>query len=107
MKDGLIHFAVRRNKELETLIVKDYQPKKEFTISVGLNTRGRMIIDVLSLADSPFFTGKNLGPISQKPNEGQTLNSVPESPVGNYSSPYPFAGKVELLKFEVDPKQKP
>jgi len=107
MKDGLIHFAVRRNKELETLIVKDYQPKKEFTISVGLNTRGRMIIDVLSLADSPFFTGKNLGPISQKPNEGQTLNSDPESPVGNYSSPYSFAGKVELLKFEVDPKQKP
>jgi hypothetical protein len=104
IKDGLIHFAVRRNKELETLIVEHYRPKKEFTISAGLNTRGRINIDILSLADSPLFTGEKLGHISLKPNEGQTLNSDPESPVGTYPSPFSFEGKVELLKFEVDPK---
>ncbi|MDC0302747.1 sulfatase [bacterium] len=105
MKDGLIHFAVRRNKELETLIVEHYRPKKEFTISAGLNRRGCIIIDILSLADSPFFIGKKLGHISRKPNEGQTLNSDPESPVGNYTSPFSYGGKVKLLKFEADPKQ--
>ena len=99
LKDGEIHFAIRRNKVLETLVVEHYKPTKEFTISAGLNTRGRMIIDILSLADSPFFTGKKLGHITQEPNEGQTLKSDPGSPVGDYSSPFPFQGKVELLKF--------
>jgi hypothetical protein len=96
---------VRRNKELETLVVEHYRPKKEFTISAGLNTRGRIIIDILSLDDSPLFTGKKLGHISQNPNEGQTLKSDPESPVGMYTSPFSFAGKVELLNLEVDPKK--
>ncbi|MDA7882010.1 hypothetical protein N9A94_06855 [Akkermansiaceae bacterium] len=99
MKDGKIHFAVRRNKELETVVVEHYKPKKGFTISAGLNTRGRIIIDILSLADSPFFTGKKTGHITQEPNEGQTLKSDPKSLVGDYPSPYPFSGKVELLEF--------
>ena len=103
LKDGEIHFAVRRNKVLETVVVEHYRPRKEFTISAGLNTRGRIIIDILSLADSPFITGEKLGHIAQEPNEGQTLKSDPESRVGNYPPQFQFKGEVELLKFETSP----
>jgi arylsulfatase A-like enzyme len=106
MKDGEINFAVRRNKKLETVTLEHYRPTKEFTISASLNTSGRIIVDVLSLPDSPFFTGKQTELIPREPNEGRTLRSDPESRVGDYPSPFLFRGKVEVVKFETLPDQK-
>lgn len=108
LKNGIIHFSVRRNKALETVSIQDHLPDsvltKPLTLSAGLNARGRMFMELPDLT-TPSLTGKKIGQITREPNEGQTLKSDPESPVGDYAAPFPFTGKVELLDWTAEKRK--
>lgn len=103
LKDGVIHFAARRNKALETITSQTKLPDsiltQPLTIGVGLNPDGRIFMNLPAPITSSLVGEKN-GYIKRQPNEGRTLKSDPESPVGNYTTPFSFSGKVEILDEE-------
>ncbi|MGC6467818.1 MAG: sulfatase [Akkermansiaceae bacterium] len=101
LQNGLIHFSVRRNKVMETVIVPDFRPEKPFVVSASLDPKGRMTLSLPELDGSAKARGNKTGFISSVPNEPRTLNADPRSPVGSYQSPFPFKGTVELLEFHV------
>jgi len=96
VKNNRPHFAIRRDKVLTTIAGADKLPlDKPFTLEAELGEKADM---TLRLQGKDIAFGNCRGLLTRKPNEGRHMRQDPESAVGEYTAPFPYAGRVKLLE---------
>ncbi len=91
VKQGQLVFAVRHNKELFE-IQSDAPGEGPFVVEARLKKDGSLL---LAIDGEEVAKGKAPGLITNRPNEGALLRDDDQSPVGKYSTPFPYRGQVK------------
>ncbi|MBN1901905.1 arylsulfatase [Candidatus Sumerlaeota bacterium] len=103
MKNGRIHFAIRKNDELTTIEAKESLPKAPVTVTAKIEKNGaiRIMLDNKELAFSPKG-----GPLAITPIDILSVGKDAGDPVGDYSGEFPFKGKLGKVKIETGSGEK-
>jgi arylsulfatase A-like enzyme len=94
VKNNRLHFAVRRNREQTIISSPSPPPGKRFELAAVLKK------DVLRLSvdGKVLASGTAGGLIEANPSEGRSIGSDPGTAVGDYTPPFPYAGKVSGVR---------
>lgn len=101
VKDGRLKFAIRRNKVATVIASTAAIPNKAFRVSARLHKDGTMR---LLLNGKRVAEGKADGPIAANPNEGASIGSDEDTPVGNYECPFKYAGEIRNVRISTPRK---
>lgn len=97
LRDGKLHFAIRRAKKLYLASSESPAPNSSYSVSAALAKDGTMTLSIDGKAVGASSSG---GLIEVNPNEGFQIGSDPESRVGDYGNEFPFGGKIEKFRIE-------
>lgn len=89
--EGKLGFAFRSDGELSSVIAPDALTVGSHKVEVNVSPVGRI---TLKLDDQEVAEGRTLELIKKRPGEGLTIGNDGSNPVGNYSAPNAFNGKV-------------
>lgn len=97
IKDGMAHFAVRRNSEIKDLPGDAPIPTTgTVTISASLNRDGAATL-AINTAESKMSFG---GPLVSTPTEGLDVGTDSGAPVGEYHREFTYSGKIVSVQLE-------
>lgn len=95
VQDGRLKFAIRRDKVLTVIAAKGSVPEKSFQVKAHLDQDGAMR---LFLNEGQVADGRAEGLITTQPNDAPTLGEDQSTPVGNYRTPFAYAGEVRNFR---------
>ena len=96
LKDGKLAFAVRSESKLTTVIAATPVGSGHFKIAASLAADGAVTI---SADDKTVATGQAPGLIAAQPARGLSVG-FNYRPVGDYTAPNPFTGKIENVRVQ-------
>jgi hypothetical protein len=98
MKEGKPAFAVRRQSELVTAISKDALPQGPAHLTGVLARDGTI---TLSVEGKVVATAKGTGTLTKMPVDGLQVGRDAAGAVGDYQTPFPFAGEIGEVKIRL------
>lgn len=98
MKDGHPAFAVRRQSELTTAMSKDALPQGPAHLTGALARDGTI---TLSVEGKVVATAKGAGCLTKMPVDGLQVGRDSAGAVGDYQTPFPFAGEIGEVKIRL------
>ena len=96
LRNGKLTFAIRRNGEIHLAASDATVSEQAFEARASLLPSGEMKLFLNRDEIARANAGKLL---PSTPREGFSLNADPDTTVGDYPSPFPFAGKVSEFEF--------
>lgn len=91
VQDGKLLFSVRSGGDLSTITSTEPLEAGSHKLEASLGADGQVILKV---DGRPVGEGKVNGSIGQRPGEGLTVGDDGRTPVGQYTAPHSFTGKV-------------
>jgi len=98
LKDGKLCFATRHNGELNVVTSDVDVPAAGGEISLRLNQDGTV---TMSVGDRRLASGKVPGPMARMPIDGLQVGRDTGGAVGEYSTEFPFQGRITLVTVRV------
>jgi arylsulfatase len=98
LKGGTPTFATRHGKKLAVVTAKAALPAAPVTLTAVLSYDGTV---TLSANGKALGTGKVSGPLAKTPGEGLQVGRDAGGAVGEYTAPFPFAGKLGKVVIEL------
>jgi len=98
VKDGRLHLAVRRDRELTTVGAPDVLPAGRATVKASLAKDGAIALEV---AGRKAASGKAPGALTGQPGEPLRVGADTAFAVGDYTAPGTFRGTIERVLIEL------
>jgi arylsulfatase A-like enzyme len=101
VKDGRLHFAVRREGQLKTAVARTAMPDVATTVAAVVDSSGRAQLWVNDREASDLV---DVGKLAQQPIRGVSGGQDSGTPVGDYRSPFKYEGKLGELLIDAAPQ---
>jgi arylsulfatase len=99
-KDGTLHWAIRRERELHEITAPLAALGSAQKITASLARDGSLR---LAAGGRDLAAGKAPGLLPKLPVDGLQVGRDLKGAVGDYTSPFPFQGKIEAVVLELEP----
>jgi arylsulfatase len=97
-KAGELNWAIRRERELQTVSAKAETLANPRKITASLDRDGTMR---LTIDGREVGTGKASGLLPKLPTDGLQIGKDLKGAVGDYKGPFPFGGRIESVVVEL------